>query len=347
MKKRISRFMTLVTLLTCGAVLPACQDAGAKEHRAASTVGTTHASFATKRCINLGNALEAPQEGDWGYTIREKDLTIIANAGFDTVRLPIRWDTHTNHRRPYAVDPAFMNRIKKIVAMAQSRGLHVIIDVHHFERLMTHTRFEKNRYFAIWEQIAQTFANAPDDVYFELLNEPTNDMSMNDLNGLYKELIPLIRTSNPTRTLILGGNSWNSLESLAEVAWPNDAHLVATFHDYGPHEFTHQGAEWTQPVMKLGRVWGGKSDQRELHSTYKQAVGFARKNPMPVFIGEFGVIDKVPQDQRNAWLKARRRTMEAQGFSWCMWDYAGAFKSYDFANDRWLPGVRDALFSNK
>ena len=46
------------------------------------------------RCMNLGGALEAPNEGDWGYTIRAEDLETIKAAGFDTVRLPVRWDVH-------------------------------------------------------------------------------------------------------------------------------------------------------------------------------------------------------------------------------------------------------------
>jgi len=46
-----------------------------------------------RRGVNLGNALEAPHEGDWGYTIAPDHLIAIAGAGFDGVRLP-----HT--RRP-------------------------------------------------------------------------------------------------------------------------------------------------------------------------------------------------------------------------------------------------------
>ena len=42
-----------------------------------------------KRCMNLGSALEAPQEGEWGYVIRRDDLVRLKDAGFDTVRLPV------------------------------------------------------------------------------------------------------------------------------------------------------------------------------------------------------------------------------------------------------------------
>lgn len=52
------------------------------------------APFLASRCVNLGNALEAPNEGDWGYRIEPAHIRAIAAAGFDGIRLPVRWDAH-------------------------------------------------------------------------------------------------------------------------------------------------------------------------------------------------------------------------------------------------------------
>ena len=46
------------------------------------------------RGINLGNALEAPKEGDWEIIIKPEYFKIIKTAGFSSVRIPIRWSTH-------------------------------------------------------------------------------------------------------------------------------------------------------------------------------------------------------------------------------------------------------------
>jgi len=307
------------------------------------------APFQVRRCMNMGNALEAPNEGDWGYRITAQDLRSVAAAGFDTVRIPIRWDAHTAHRAPYIIDAPFMARVNTVVRDAQSAGLGVIIDVHHYEDLMARPTREQARFLAIWNQIARNFADAPDTVYFEVLNEPTLQLSNAQVNDLYAKVLPVIRATNPTRKVILGGNSWNSIESLDAVRWPQsankrDANLVATFHDYGPHAFTHQGAEWSEPVLPLGRRWGGPADMDELADTYQQARDFKAKTGLPIFVGEFGVIDKVPMAERFAWTKIRRKTMEAHGFSWCAWDFSGAFKSYDLSTRRWFPGAQDALF---
>ena len=300
-------------------------------------------AFRVRRCMNMGNALEAPQEGDWGYRIRSSDFYIIRQAGFDTVRLPIRWDAHASHRPPYRIDPAFMRRIFEVTKQAQDAGLGVILDMHNYEALMKHPARERARFLSLWAQIAHAFSDAPDSVYFELYNEPTLAISSEQLSLLYAEVLPILRKENPTRKVILGGNSWNSIEALGALRLPKDANLVATFHDYSPHEFTHQGAEWMEPKLPLGRHYGTPADLADKRSIYAQARAFQKRTGLPVLVGEFGVINKVPLAERIAWIAERRRTIERAGLSWCVWDFAGAFNTYDTGRRDWLPGMRAAL----
>ncbi|PHR60214.1 MAG: hypothetical protein COA43_07910 [Robiginitomaculum sp.] len=299
--------------------------------------------FRVKRCMNLGNALEAPREGEWGYTIRAKDFRIIANARFDTVRIPIRWSKHASTRPPYTIDPSFMRRVQTLVGQAQQNGLGVIIDVHHYRKLMDNPAGHEARLLSFWKQISLAFANAPENVYFELLNEPMGSIDTNHMNALYAKLVPIIRQHNPTRKIIIGGEPWNHLETMETVKWPRDNNLVATFHYYGPHKFTHQGAEWENPVQPVGVQWGSQADFQEMQKSFARARAFAKASGLPIFVGEFGVIDKVPLAQRNQWVKAHRQALEASGFSWCAWDFVGAFKTYDLQKETWLPGSLNAL----
>ena len=46
------------------------------------------------RGVNLGNALDAPKEGEWGLTLEEDFFEQIRRAGFKSVRIPIRWSAH-------------------------------------------------------------------------------------------------------------------------------------------------------------------------------------------------------------------------------------------------------------
>ena len=57
------------------------------------------------RGINFGNALEAPNEGDWGLVIKESYIQAVKDAGFSSVRLPICWSAHTGSTAPYPIDP--------------------------------------------------------------------------------------------------------------------------------------------------------------------------------------------------------------------------------------------------
>ena len=340
---KTSRLQKLLFPAIIAACLTACSEEQVPELPAQVITVSETPYFHVKRCINMGNALEAPNEGDWGYTIKASHFKTIASAGFDTVRVPIRWDAHTSESHPYTIDDRFMQRIKDVVDQAQRAGLGVIIDVHHYEALNKWPRRETPRYMAIWAQIAETFKDAPDNVYFEILNEPVLPMTMTEANQIYRDVIPLIRKTNPVRPIILGGDDWNHVDRLERVRWPNDPYLVATFHDYGPFEFTHQGASWLDHPPATGRKWGKKSDLEELEQTYATAKSFHTKTKLPIFVGEFGVVEGVPDNERTHWMAQRRAAIEEAGFSWCAWDFGGAFKAYDLNRKRWFPGFLDAL----
>ena len=53
------------------------------------------------KTINLGNALDAPNEGEWGVTLEAEYFQIIKSAGFSGVRLPARWSNHTQANSPF------------------------------------------------------------------------------------------------------------------------------------------------------------------------------------------------------------------------------------------------------
>lgn len=63
------------------------------------------------RGVNLGNALEAPAEGDWGVTLEAEYFQLIAEQGFDSVRIPIRWSAHASQNEPYHISRSFFDRV--------------------------------------------------------------------------------------------------------------------------------------------------------------------------------------------------------------------------------------------
>lgn len=341
MLKSVITSLSAACLLSLSLGLTACSPAS---DATAHPGHTPHmASFDIKRCINMGNALEAEYEGAWGYTIEADHFRIIKEAGFDTVRLPIRWQAYTSDKAPYKIENKFMNRVMAVVAQAQSQGLGVIIDVHHYQDFMKDIDGLMPKYLAMWDQIAYTFHDAPSNVYFEPLNEPEKPMTNAQASMVYAKVLPVIRKHNPTRVVIMGGDDWNYVDTMKKITWPNDPYVVATFHDYGPFEFTHQGASWLSHPPKKGRRWGGAKDRKDLVDVYAEARKFQQSSGKPVFVGEMGVLKDVPIRERTIWLKNRRLHAEQAGMSWCAWDFAGAFALYDRDREDWYPGVLDAL----
>ncbi len=77
------------------------------------------------RGMNLGNALEAPNEGEWGLTLKEDYFEAIRRAGFDSVRIPIRWSAHAGAYAPYTIDERFFSRVDwaaNTIEQARSRA---------------------------------------------------------------------------------------------------------------------------------------------------------------------------------------------------------------------------------
>ena len=134
-----------------------------------------------KRGVNMGNMLEAPNEGEWGLFVKEEYFDLIKQAGFDFVRLPVRWFAHTTYvgyddgDTSYKIDPEFFARVDEVVGWALERDLAIIIDFHHFDELMAEPNLEQ--FLFIWEQIAEHYKDYPPQVMFELLNEPNGKLT--------------------------------------------------------------------------------------------------------------------------------------------------------------------------
>ncbi|MEM1508584.1 MAG: glycoside hydrolase family 5 protein [Thermofilaceae archaeon] len=299
------------------------------------------------KCINIGNALEAPVEGQWGVYIRDEFLKIIREAGFEAVRIPIRWSSHAEKNPPYAIDEKFFQRVDHVIDKALEQGLYVIINVHHYEEIMQKPLDQKERFMAIWQQISARYKDYPDRLIFELLNEPCNELTADIWNQLMRETIDIIRITNPTRKIVVGPVNWNSPYALQQLQLPeNDENIIVTFHFYTPFEFTHQGAEWVSPSPRVGVKWyGTRLEQREVTRELDIAANWAEQyGGVPLLMGEFGAYSKADMESRIRWTYLVAREAEKRGIAWCYWEFAAGFGIYDQFRGRWRTELLEALF---
>ena len=294
-------------------------------------------------CINLGGALEAPIEGQWGYHIRKSDLRRIARAGFDTVRLPVAWSEHAQAAPPYTISPELFARTDEIIKAALEQDLNVILNVHHYWQLMSHPEAHMPRLEAIWRQLSAHYADWPDRLVFEFLNEPHTRMTNRRVEAMNHRLLSVIRPEHADRYVILSGGRWGGLEGMLESRPPDDARVIMSFHYYNPHKFTHQGAKFDPRAAPPGQVWGSDNDRLELENVMSAAAQYQLRTGTPVFLGEFGVYADVPAKQRAEWTREVRMAAEARNISWCYFDWATTFRIYDLDRERWVRPVRQAL----
>jgi hypothetical protein len=83
-----------------------------------------------QRGINLGNRMEASNEGNWGGTILAGDFPFIAARGFDHVRVPMKFSGHAASTPPYTIEEAFLSRMETVIDQATAARLAIILDMH-------------------------------------------------------------------------------------------------------------------------------------------------------------------------------------------------------------------------
>jgi endoglucanase len=289
--------------------------------------------------------LEAPNEGEWGLTVQEDYFELIKTAGFDFVRLPIRWNTHADESAPYAIDPVFFARVDKVVRWALDRNLAVIVDFHHYEEMFWDPGVHKDRFLGIWQQVADHYQDYPPNVLFELLNEPNGELNAALWNQYAQEAFAIVRETNPTREIIMGPVNWNAYDWVTTLDVPEDEHIIVTFHYYLPFEFTHQGAEWVDGSNPwLGTTWDAtERDKAEITAHFRMVAEWARRHHVRVLLGEFGVYAKADLNSRLRWTEYVAREAERYGFAWSYWEFAAGFGVYDPDGKAWRDDLLKAL----
>eukprot|EP00039_Didymoeca_costata_P005446 m.81725 g.81725 ORF g.81725 m.81725 type:complete len:813 (+) comp12823_c0_seq3:113-2551(+) len=292
--------------------------------------------------INLGNVLEAPIEGDWAPKANESYFDQYKAKGFKCVRIPVRWDNHTQTEAPYAIDPVFMARVHQVVGWSMDRGFITLINSHHDEWLDDVDNFDAMlpRFKAIWTQVAKTFSSYNHTLVFEVFNEP-HHMNSSQLNAMNAATLPIMRNLNPTRIVLFGGLQFMNpnwiLDNPDTLVFPkSDPYVMLEVHNYDP--FKYAGPNPTD------HNWGSEEDKQALQTWIASLKTWAEERKISVLYGEFGVTGaQTPATGRLLWYQLHREYALAAGFAMMAWDDDGNFKLFDRATGVWNEGILKAL----
>jgi endoglucanase len=272
-------------------------------------------------------------------------FALIHEAGFNHVRINLHPFRDTPSKDSQTIGDAYLQTLDWAVEQALANKLVVILDFHEFIEMASDPMAKKDRFLAMWKQIAERYKDAPSDVLFEILNEPNGKLTAELWNQLLIEAMGIIRQTNPTRTVIVGPAQWNGISQLEKLELPEgDRNLIVTVHYYSPMEFTHQGTSWTDRKDKVGVLWNGTEKERQaVVRDFGKAQTWAEKHNRPLYLGEFGAYDKAEMPSRVRYIDFVARQAEKMGWSWAYWQFDSDFIVYDIPNKRWIEPIRDAL----
>jgi len=285
---------------------------------------------------------KAGSEGNY----REEHFQAIRDAGFGSVRVVL-------FTFPYldadgTLDPAWLEKLDRVVDMGKKHGLDVILDVHDFNECEKDVAACGDRLERVWSQLATRYADEPNSVVFELLNEPFGRLDADAWNALFPRLLAVVRESNPTRNVIVGPTRWNSFRELGSLRLPEgDRHLIATFHYYDPFEFTHQGADWVEPGITALRdlPFGTPEQIARIGEDFDTVKAWSIEHDRPILLGEFGAYERAPMEGRVLWTDTVSRAAAERGFARAYWQFSSDFVLYDFDRQAWVePILRAVLF---
>ena len=290
---------------------------------------------------NLGNTLES-NSGDvdnmwieaftarktndyetaWGQPLATRELIhMFREEGFGAIRVPVTWYPHMGTLTVsvsddkghwdmttwtgYAVDPAWIARVKEVVGYVLDEGMYCILNVHHDtgDASTAWLRADKavydkvkERYKALWNQIATEFESYGQRLLFEAFNE------MLDVNGTWNysttdahevinlynaDFVAAVRATggkNTYRNLILGTYSASPLpQGLGAFRLPEDTvkdHLLAEVHSYAPYHFAFDTA--------TPKTVFDTSCENEVKGLVENMNTYLVSKGIPCVLGEFG-----------------------------------------------------------
>jgi len=289
--------------------------------------------------VNLGGWLSQCDysEDRINNFITESDIKKVSSWGADHVRVPFDYNILENADGSYKEEG--FRKLESTVKTCIKYNLNVLLDLHktagfsfdnynESESGFFESEEYQERFYRLWEKVAQTFSRYSDNVAFELLNEITHSSYIDTWNRVADRCIRRIRKYAPDTLIFVGSYHHNSALTVQYLNKPYDDKVIYNMHCYEPLKFTHQGAYWADIIKKDERFSFEEMNctPEYFEELFSSAVEKAQKNNTFLYCGEYGVIDIVPADDMIKWLKCINSVFEKYGIGRAIWTY----KEMDF-----------------
>lgn len=315
--------------------------------------------------------------------ICKKDLENIKNLGFDHVRLPVDYNVIMTDDGKFleegfsyidrGVEWAEAYGLNVIVDLHKTCGYMFDTNAVPNPDAFFFDKGLQDIFIKIWEKIAARYASKSDMVAYELLNEIVNPALEKEWNEIATRAFKAVRALAPESWIVVGGVDYNSVSAVPGIKVPVDEKTVFTFHCYEPLVFTHQKAPWVVdmpadfevsypgssieyireksrliPQARHGAIFAEsmnnlKIDDNFFTSLFEPALKTAEKIGVPLYCGEYGVIDRAPAEDSERWFNDIHRALEKHGIGRALWSY----KKMDFGlMDAHYDAIRSAVINS-
>lgn len=313
--------------------------------------------------VNLGGWISQCGEDNYNDAhyrsfITKEDIENIASWGIDHIRLPIDFNVIQNEDGSF-IESGF-EYIDDCICQCEKNNLNIILDLHKafgyvFDDKNYCDFFYKEEYqdifVKLWQEFARRYGHLHSHVAFELLNEITDSKTAKKWNEIADRTIRAIREISPNIKIIIGGIHNNSIAGLELLEKPYDENIVFTFHCYSPMIFTHQRAYWVENMPsnysieypgkvsdflnETIKVFGNDHDNELIDSKnsyldsnffeqlFVKAVLISEKYNVPLYCGEYGVIDIASEQSTLKWFSDIHTAFEKYNIARAVWTYKG------------------------
>lgn len=280
---------------------------------------------------NLGNQLEAsisgvPSETAWGNpVITEELIKTVKSQGFKTVRIPVSYLLKIGSAPDYKIEDTWLKRVKEVVDYVVNNDMYAVINMHgdgyytvNSSWLLCAEDEEKQKeirekYKAVWQQIAELFKDYDEHLIFESMNEEFDNTydsinttyyeNINVYNQIFVDTVRATGSGNANRWLLIPG--WNTnIDATVSNSFrlPTDSasnRLMVSVHYYDPYNFALNESsttyKWGNDAPKGKKTNWGHEDYVE--QQFQKLYDTFTAKGVPVIIGEFGAIDKRWSDE--------------------------------------------------
>jgi endoglucanase len=314
--------------------------------------------FTIKRGTNIAHWLSQSQRrGEERATFFTKtDVDFIDSAGFDHFRLPVDeeqlWDSAGNRHAD-----AFV-LLDSALSWAKQDGLRVVLDLHilrsHYfnadEKPLWEQPAAQDKFIQLWKDLSSAVQKYPNGMLaYEFMNEPVAD-SAEQWNVLLARVADSIRSWEPERVLVIGSNRWQSVNTFDQLKIPaNDKNIILSFHFYEPFHLTHYQASWTRlkdfkgQVQYPGQIVVNGKEEAEMKIYNKDTLEKMMAKPihladslnLPLYCGEFGVIDGSPRDSKLNWYRDLVEIFDKHNIGYANWNFKSG--SFGIVDDKLQP----------